>query len=297
MDADTASFGSEDATPGSGACLSVRAFLAGSGGPAFWARFGVPHLFLWPFLLLSFSARPPQGLGCPACVFSGFFSPLVRPPCLRRSVFSGPGCLGPWRLVVLPPPLFCFFSSPPLRVGLFVLVSFSGVSSFLPLFFLSCSAGCAVPGWCVVVCGVCWCVLLWALCFGGGRCALALCCSVPLACASLFVLLPVLLCVLVGAVLAALLFPLWCCPLHPSGAWRGGVFFCVGFVLVVPPCLRRLAALSCVMVCRSSCGVVLRSVVCLVLLCGVLVFLRCVVLGRVVLLLLCFAVVRFCVLC
>ena len=119
-------------------------------------------------------------------------------------------------------------------------------------------------------------------------------------------LLTVVLCVPGGAVLAALLFPLlplvaavWCCPPDPSGVWRGG-FFWVGFVLVVPPTQLRLVVLSCVVVCRASCGVVLRSVVCFALcpwLCGVLLFLRRVVLGRVVLLLFCFAFVRCCVLC
>ena len=50
--------------------------------------------------------------------FVFFSSPLLCPPLLRRSVFSGPGCLGPWRLVVLPSPLFSFalFLPFPLRV-------------------------------------------------------------------------------------------------------------------------------------------------------------------------------------
>ena len=45
------------------------------------------------------------------------FLPFLRPPCLRRSVFSGPGCLGPWRPVPPPPPLlvFSFFFFPALR--------------------------------------------------------------------------------------------------------------------------------------------------------------------------------------
>ena len=66
-------FGSEDATPGSGACVWVRAFLAGSGGLGSWARFGALHPFLWPFLVLSLSARPPPGWGCPACGCSVVF--------------------------------------------------------------------------------------------------------------------------------------------------------------------------------------------------------------------------------
>ena len=116
VDADTSPSGSEDATPGSRACAHVRAFLAGSGGPASWARFGAPHLFLWPFLVPSLSARPLSGWGRPVCGFSCFLPPL-RPPCLRHFVFSDPGCLGPWRLVP-PPPLLVFLflpsSAPPL---------------------------------------------------------------------------------------------------------------------------------------------------------------------------------------
>ena len=77
--------------PGSRACVRVlvfpgwvgraglvRAFLAGSAGPASGARFGAPHLLLWPVLVRSFFVRPPLGLGCPVCgcfwVFLLFFS-------------------------------------------------------------------------------------------------------------------------------------------------------------------------------------------------------------------------------
>ena len=38
-----------------------------------------------------------------------FFFLFVRPRFLLRSVFSGPGCLGPWRLLVSPCPFFLFF--------------------------------------------------------------------------------------------------------------------------------------------------------------------------------------------
>ena len=108
VDANTAPFGLEDATPESRGCVRVRAFLAGSGGPASWARFGAPHLYLWPFLLLSLSARPPAGWGCPACVVSGFFfSPLLCAclvsgiPCFPALVALGLGVL--WSF---PPPSF-----------------------------------------------------------------------------------------------------------------------------------------------------------------------------------------------
>ena len=70
VDADTSHFGSEDVTPGSRACARARALLGrvGRAGPR--ARFGAPHIFLWPFLVPSLSARPPPGWGRPACGFS-----------------------------------------------------------------------------------------------------------------------------------------------------------------------------------------------------------------------------------
>ena len=95
-------------------CVCVR-LMAGSGWPASRARFGAPHLLLWRFLLLSLSARRSPGWGCPASSCSCVFFSFVRPPCLWRSVFSGPWCLGPWRLVPPPPSFvfFLFFLSPP----------------------------------------------------------------------------------------------------------------------------------------------------------------------------------------
>ena len=60
--------------------------------------------------------RPPPGWGCPVCgcwwvvLFPFPFSPSLRPRCVLLCVFSGPGCLGPWRLVAPTPP-FCFFCS------------------------------------------------------------------------------------------------------------------------------------------------------------------------------------------
>ena len=98
-------------------CSSV---LAGSGGPASRARFGAPHLFLWPLCLSALLG--PLWVGLPLLWFVGclpppFFFPLpavpfsTRPSCLCLSFVSGPGCLGPWRLVFLSssPPGLCFF--------------------------------------------------------------------------------------------------------------------------------------------------------------------------------------------
>ena len=92
--------------PGSRACMHVRALLGRVG------RAGLPGAFRcaspFPVAALSlFFVRPPPGLGRPTCC--GFFFSFVRPPCLRRSVFSGPGCLGPGRLVRPPPPFFFLF--------------------------------------------------------------------------------------------------------------------------------------------------------------------------------------------
>ena len=98
-------------------CVRVL-FLAGSGGLASRAHWGAPHLLLWPVLVRSLFARPLPGLDYPVCgccwafpsLFFCFFFRLLRPCCLWHSLCSGPGCLGPGRLVVLrPPPLFFFF--------------------------------------------------------------------------------------------------------------------------------------------------------------------------------------------
>ena len=127
----------------------------------------------------------------PFLLFLVFF---VRPRCLWRSVFSGPECLRPWRLVVLPsaPRLFFFpFSPPPpcpppffllAELLFFVCPLFVSASGF---FFLAVVCRLCGPGagLCVLGCGVCWCLLLWALCPGTGRFALALCRSMLPGCA------------------------------------------------------------------------------------------------------------------
>ena len=84
VDADTSPCGSEDATPGSRACLRVRAFLAGSGGPASRARSGAPHLFLWP-LCLSALLGPLRAGVAPL-----FFAAVAFP---RWLFFSASRCL------------------------------------------------------------------------------------------------------------------------------------------------------------------------------------------------------------
>ena len=193
--------------------------------------------------------------------------------------------------VLVPPPLFFsfFLSAPPACFFSFFscLFFFSLFQGFFFLLFSSfvfssgpwCAGG-AVLGWCVVGCGGCWCVLFWALCFGGGRCALALCRSVLPACASSLCF--VACCVARARRRRAGGIALSCAA---SGWFLFGVarpqptrVLCAVFVLLgvwwlSPP--PRLVVVSCVVLCRVSCRVVLRSVVCFVLcpvLCGVLVF-------------------------
>ena len=111
-----------------------------------------------------FACSAPSGLGLPCLwLLFGFFflfiSPSsLRPRCVLLCVFSGPGCLGPWRLVA-PPPLFL----PPSLLSLaFPALRLPGASApppfvffvFFPLFlvfpfslfFLFFFAGCAVWG-------------------------------------------------------------------------------------------------------------------------------------------------------
>ena len=99
--------------------VCVRALLGRVGQAALQGAFWCVSLFLLPFLVRSLLIRPPPGRGCPVCgccwvlfVFCFFFPspPLLRPRCVLLCPFSGPGCLGPWRLAT--PPLF--FPSPPL---------------------------------------------------------------------------------------------------------------------------------------------------------------------------------------
>ena len=270
----------------------TRPGLVGPGRPASRARCGAPHLFLWPVLLRSLFARPPPGWGCPffllcASVVHGlpcfraraalglgvlllppfpfflsrfpFFFRFVHPRCLWRSVISGLGFLGPWRLLVPPsPPFFffilffcafflffacfslglCFFSSPPPFSVFFSSFyrhrcSRRSVCSgprclgpwclvvppprpppflFLPSWFFFVRALPLVrcgAGLCVVGCGVCWCVLRWCC-----RCRCSLC-GAPPPLRRWLVLCGVVCCNWVFAVGPG-------CPvLPPGGSWCG----------------------------------------------------------------------------
>ena len=115
--ADTFPFGYEDATPGSRACVPVRAPLgrvrrAGLPG-AFWCA----SPFLWPFCPSSLF-RPLRAAVARVLIFCSFpflFSPLSCPRCVRPFMLPGPGCPRPWRSsfdpsAPDPPPFFwsCF---------------------------------------------------------------------------------------------------------------------------------------------------------------------------------------------
>ena len=180
-------------------------------------------------------------------VVPAFFLPLCAPLVSNVSCFRALGALG---LGVKSPPLSCslfpFFSPSPSRVYFSCVFSFPSYSLFF--FPVPWCAGCAALRLCVLGCGACWCVLLWALCFGGGRCALALCRSVPPACASSF-------CVVA------------CCVARAQCGRAGGVALplcCLCCLPVLPP-PPPLVVVSSVVLCRASCRVAPRSVVYLVL--------------------------------
>ena len=167
--------------------------LAGSGVPASRARFGAPHLFLWPVSLRSLFARRPPGWGCPVCGCCCFFSPVCAPVVSGIPCAPDPGALGlgvlwalrlPSALFSLPPPPSPFFSA--CLSFIFCVFCFFFPLPLVFLFFFSALLCRFLRYWgglCVLGCGVFWCVLLWALCPGRGRFAVALCRAVLPRCA------------------------------------------------------------------------------------------------------------------
>ena len=262
-------------------CVCACAWFLGRVGRAgllgsFWCASPFPVAVLGALFVCS----APSGLGLPClwlflCFFFLFFSP---PLSLAFRVF-GPWV--PWALAFsapCPSPVFfSFFSLPPLHVFFLPVFVFFTFPSF---FFLAvpwcpgCAVLCAGGSWAVGRDRVCCC----------GPCALAgaavrLCsvvwCSLPVPLP--FVLLLVVLRVPGGTVLAALLFPVlplvgavWCCRPPPPRVFCAGFFFSLVLRLLVvppppPPPPPRLVVVSSVVLCRASCRVVLRSVVCFVL--------------------------------
>ena len=266
-----------NATPGSRACVRVRAFLAGSGGPASQARSGAPHSFLSPFLLLSLSARPPPGWNCPACVVSGVFPflPSCAPPLSPAFPVCRPWM--PWALASCGPSppsslfllFFSFFFLPPP-----CLLFFPGFfASFVLFFFVPCwlcGAGLVFLGlWGVLVCvvvglvlrrePVCACVLLFGapcLCVPLLFCGL-LCCVCPVAACRWRCSSPCCL---------------WWLPCGVARrtlrALGAGFFFlrrvCAGCAPPPPPSAAGCAVLCCGSSCVVWCGAAVFGVFCVV---------------------------------
>ena len=251
-----------------------------------------------------FACSAPSGLGLPRLwllLRAVFFllslsPPSLRPRCVLLCVFSGPGCLGPWRLVPPPPPpppFFCLPTRvvsplspalrdflpqvpwalascpPPLPPPLFFCLPppvVSGVSCF-PVALDLCAP--PPPLFLCRLCGpgrVClsWAVGCARVCLGGAVPVVALCALAGVVWCWLLGL-PVLCCLLVG--LGVVLW--WCCPC--LAAWLAALLF--GLVCLGVP-------LPCIVFCRAvmSCdGVLSCSAVCLRrCLCLLFVSCRCV---------------------
>ena len=168
-----------------------------------------------------------------------FFFPLVRPPCLWHSVFSGPGCLGPWRLVVPPPPCFVFFCAHP-PVCWFFFVFLLRVFSFF--FFSVLCWLCGAVRVCRGLWGVLVCVVVGLVLRRGPVCACAPLLGAPCLC------LPLLCCCLLCCVCPVA--PCWrrcsspCClwcllcgvaRSTPRALGAGIFFFASGFCWLCPP--------------------------------------------------------------
>ena len=224
---------------------------------AFWCASSFPVAVSGPLFVCS----APTGLGLPCLWIFLRFSFSVRPPCLQHSVFTGPGCLGPWRLVVRPPPLFCLFFFPfctsPSPAGFFFLSVFFSLfavrvfcffSSVLPFFFFSavcwlcpppppaagcgvlcCDLSCGVSSG-AAVCGVFCAVpsVVWRACVALGSCAVLWC--VLLCCFCCALLSPV------AASSAGFLFSLRC-----SLPFRGAPG-CFCFCALLMRCFARVPA-------------------------------------------------------
>ena len=204
-----------------------------------------------------FACSALSGLGLPCLwlllvpLFLFPFSPSLRPRCFLLCVLSGPGCLGPWRLV--PPPL----SPPPLcPPRCLLLCVFSGLGCpwpwrlVAPPPFVLCAAV-----WC---CAVVPCLLFW---FFSLLVALVSCCSLlvlgsgPVPGRFCFCALPVR-CSLALAGLAGVLCCCLLCLCVCCWAWLSSVVS--WWVLVAPGVVSRWRALVCPWV--LCCAVLLRVV-------------------------------------
>ena len=149
VDADTSSLGSEDATPGSGARLCVRALLSWFGRAGLPGALWCASPFLWPFCPSSLLGFLRAGVAlvllcvffCLLSFFLFFFAPsavvsgFLCFPALSALGLGALHFLLPSSLLVCPPrpPLFLFFFSPPLFFSCALLVFlFSGGGGLLP---------------------------------------------------------------------------------------------------------------------------------------------------------------------
>ena len=205
------------------------------------------HFFLLVLVALFVcSARSGLGLPCLCCFW--VFLPSCAPPLSLAFRVFRPGV--PWALASCgpsPPSLLFFFSPPPppaclvVRFVFFFRVCFSSLSFFRAVLAVRCRAG---VSWSVGRVGVC-CCGPGASAGAGVRLRSVVRCSLPVP--SLCVLLPVVLCVPVGAVLAALLFPLLPCGVARPTPWalRACFFFASGLCWLSPP----LSAAGCAVLC------------------------------------------------
>ena len=276
-------------------CLCVPC-LAGSGGPASWARSGAPLLSCgWSWCALCLFGPLRAGVA-PYVVVVGFFFcpsfPLLRPRRVLLCVFFGLRCLGPWRLVAPPPhcgPLSLalrvfrprvpwalasfrpppLFSPPPsLSPALPVFRGALGLCALSPplLFFFSPLFPVFSLSICFFSFSFCWlCVagrvcVSWAV--GCARVCLGGAVPVVALCAPAGVVLCWLLCLAVFCCFPGLGVVLrWCCPC--LAAWLAALWFGVVCLGVPLPCVVFCCAvLSCggVLSCSAIC---LRCCLCL----------------------------------
>ena len=307
VDAHTAPFGSEDATPGSRACVRVRALPGRVGQAGLPGAFWCASPFLRPFLVRSLLVRPPMGWSCPVygCFFFVFLFPFPPHRCAILlswfACFPAPGALGLG--VLFPPPSFFlpfFLPPPPCCPWRFLLSGFFGplrpapppffppLFLLFPLFFSPVGAGLCVfgrhvrprvPLWCCPWrCSVCagWCCVVFAV---GPGCPL-------LSPAGSWCRAWRWCCPCLAAWLAAVSFGVLCLgvPL-PCVVFYSAVLSCGGVLSCSAVCLRRClrlwfvsrrcASAVCVLGCRAVRS--LSSSTCAVLCCAVLVPFRCAV--------------------
>ena len=213
--------------------------------------------------------RAPSGLPGPSVCVSVCVC-VRRPPCVRPSIVSGPGCPGPGWLVVAPPALSLFFSAP--LVSAFLLFPAPGAVGqgafrlppppFLFLFLSRVVRCLALPCCCVrcyVLCRlVVRCCVLWSIPW----CYLVHC-VVPWSCPPRHAAL----CWLCRTVLL--------CPPPLLLLFLSGLLLLLGpvscFVLrAVPCCCAVPPVLHCALVCVVSCCVVFGSLVCAAWCCALL---------------------------